>query len=145
VAVLGRCCGASQEEVIVKDPNGKVAPILVVPDMEKALATYTRVFGFDLLRYFDGNDEYVVLERSGAQIHLMKGPRANPNHVKAAHVADVFRWVDELDGLRAAAQDAGLTIARGPERYDSTPLATTELVIADQDGYWFCFGLAHVP
>ena len=60
-------------------------------------------------------------------------------------MADVFLWVDELDSLIAAAREAGLAITRGPERYDSTPLATTEVVIEDQDGYWFCFALAHLP
>ena len=129
----------------MNDPTGQIAPILVVPDVQKALQTYTRVFGFERLRYFDGNDEYVALDRSGAQLHVMKGAHANPNHRHATHVADVFVWVDELDDLVAAARDAGLTITRGPQRYDSTPLATTEVVIADQDGYWFCFGLAHLP
>ena len=129
----------------MKDPTGQIAPILVVPDVQKALQTYTRVFGFERLRYFDGNDDYLALDRSGAQIHLMKGAKANPNHRHATHVADVFVWVDELDDLVGAARDAGLTITRGPQRYDSTPLATTEVVIADQDGYWFCFGLAHLP
>ncbi len=70
----------------MKDPTGQIASILVVPDMEKALATYTSVLGFDRLRYFDGNDEYVALDRAGAQIHVMKGGHANPNHRHTAHV-----------------------------------------------------------
>ena len=65
------------------------------------------------------------------------------NHNHAAHVADVFVWVDDLDPLVTAARDHGLAITRGPERYDSTPLGTTEVVIEDQDGYWFCFATPH--
>ena len=126
-------------------PTGTLAPILVVPDVEKAVDTYTRVFGFDRLRYFDGNSDYVPLGRNGAQLHVMRGEQANPNHSRAAHVADVFLWVDELDSLMAAARDAGLAITRGPERYDSTPLATTEVVVEDRDGYWFCFAVSHLP
>jgi catechol 2,3-dioxygenase-like lactoylglutathione lyase family enzyme len=125
------------------EPTGRIAPILVVPDVEKAVETYTSVFGFERLRYFDGNDEYVPLGRGNAELHVMKGDVANPNHAHAGHVADLFVWVDELDGLVAAAHDAGLSITRGPERYDSTPLATTEVVVEDQDGYWFCFAVAH--
>jgi catechol 2,3-dioxygenase-like lactoylglutathione lyase family enzyme len=129
----------------MEDPTGTLAPILVVPDVEKAVDTYTRVFGFERLRYFDGNSDYVPLGRNGAQLHVMRGERANPNHSRAAHVADVFLWVDELDSLMAAARDAGLAVARGPERYDSTPLATTEVVVEDRDGYWFCFAVSHLP
>lgn len=129
----------------MKDPTGSLAPILVVPEVEKAVDTYERVFGFHRLRYFDGNDAYVPLDRDGAQLHVMKGEGANPNHVRSAHVADVFLWVDELDSLIAAARTEGLSVTRGPERYESTPLATTEVVVEDQDGYWFCFAVAHLP
>jgi catechol 2,3-dioxygenase-like lactoylglutathione lyase family enzyme len=129
---------------VTRDPTGTLAPILVVPDVERAVATYTGVFGFTRLAYFDGNEDYVPLDRDGAQVHVMKGERANPNHALAAHVADVFLWVDGLDGLVTSARGAGLAITRGPERYDSTPVATTEVVVEDQDGYWFCFALAHL-
>ena len=129
----------------MEDPTGTLAPILVVPDVEKAVDTYTRVFGFHRLRYFDGNSDYVPLGRNGAQLHVIRGDQASPNHSRAAHVADVFLWVNELDSLMAAAGDAGLAITRGPERYDSTPLATTEVVVEDRDGYWFCFAISHLP
>jgi catechol 2,3-dioxygenase-like lactoylglutathione lyase family enzyme len=130
---------------VIKDPTGSLAPILVVPDVTKAVDTYTTVFGFERLRYFDGNEVYLVLDRRGAQIHIYQGDTANPNNRQAANVADVFLWVDDVDELIAAAQEAGLAITRGPERYDSTPLATTEVVIEDPDGYQFCFALAHLP
>ncbi|MFN8169640.1 MAG: VOC family protein [Candidatus Nanopelagicales bacterium] len=130
---------------MIKDPTGTAAPILVVRDVARAVDTYTTVLGFERLRYFDGNDEYVPLGRGGAQVHVMAGAVATPNHERAAHVADVFVWVDELDGLVAAAREAGLAITRGPERYGSTPLATTEVVVEDRDGYWFCFAVAHLP
>lgn len=125
------------------DPTGAIAPILVVRDMDAALRTYTHVFGFERLRYFDGNDEYVVLGRGAAQLHVMSGAETNPNHRHAAHVADLFVWVESIDELVAASRRAGLEITRGPERYDSTPVATTEVVVQDPDGYWFCFATAH--
>ena len=129
----------------MKDPTGLIAPILVVPDVDTAVDTYERVFGFQRLDYFEGNREYVPLERDGAQVHVMTGARANPNHVHATHVADVFLWVADLDGLVAAARGEGLPVRRGPERYDSAPLASTEVVIEDRDGYWFCFAVPHLP
>jgi catechol 2,3-dioxygenase-like lactoylglutathione lyase family enzyme len=129
----------------VHDPGGSLAPIIAVPDVERAVETYTRVFGFERLGYFDGNDDYVPLRRGSAQLHVMRGGSANPNNRLSVHAADVFLWVRELDSVVAAARGAGLAITRGPERYDSTPLATTEVVIEDHDGYWFCFAVAHLP
>lgn len=130
---------------MLEDPTGTAAPILVVRDVARAVETYTTVFGFEPLRYFDGNEEYVPLARGGAQIHVMAGGAPTPNHERAAHVADLFVWVEYVDGIVAAARAAGLAITRGPERYDSTPLATTEVVVEDPDGYWFCFAVAHLP
>ncbi len=130
---------------MLKDPTGTIAPILVVPDVARAVGTYTTVFGFTPLRYFDGNALYVPLGRDLSQLHVMQGLTSSPKHDRAAHVADVFVWVDDLRPLVDAARDAGLAITRGPERYDSTPLATTEVVIEDSDGYWFCFATAHLP
>ncbi len=130
---------------MIKDPTGTIAPILVVRDIDRAVSTYTDVFGFERLRYFDGNSQYVPLARGAAQLHVMQGESANPNHIRAAHVADVFVWVEDLADVVASAREAGLAIRRGPERYESVPLATTEVVIEDQDSYWFCFALAHLP
>ena len=76
-------------------------------------------------------------------MHLIQGRSPNPNHKGSAHAADVFVWVEELDSLLDAARAAGLAVRRGPERYDSSPMATTEVVIEDPDGYWICFALAH--
>ena len=78
-------------------------------------------------------------------LHVMAGESANPNHRHVAHVADVFLWVTDLEEVVSAANAAGLAITRGPERYASTPLATTEVVVEDLDGYWFCFAVAHLP
>jgi catechol 2,3-dioxygenase-like lactoylglutathione lyase family enzyme len=132
-----------QEDAVTHDPTGRLAPILVVTDVERTVDVCTTVLGLERLRYFDGNDEYVVLGRGDAQIHLLKGRSANPNNRSSAHGADVFLWVDDLDGIITAARAAGLPITRGPERYDSTPMATTEVVIEDHDGYWFCCAVAH--
>lgn len=116
-----------------------IAPILTMADVQAAAELYERAFGFHRMNYFDGNDEYLVLERDGAQLHLAQFGAASPHHRNGAHVADVFCWVDDLDPLVAAADRAGLAVRRGPEHYDSTPVATTEVVFEDPDGYWFCF------
>ncbi len=123
--------------------DGLIAPILPVPDPMRTMDTYVRVFGFRRLRYFDGNDEYIVLDREGAQVHLMKGPRATPHHRHGTHVADLFIWMNRLEDVVEAAREAGLAITRGPESYATWPVATTEVVIEDHDGYWLCFATAH--
>ncbi len=115
------------------------APILIVTDVAAAVGDYSRWFGFADLAYFAGNDEYVVLGLQDAQIHLMQGRDSNPNHRHGMHVADAFVWVRDLDAGVASASAAGLTARRGPEHYDSSPVATTEVVFEDSDGNWICF------
>lgn len=123
--------------------DNTIAPILAVSDLAKALEIYRDVFGFERLRYFDGNDEYAVVGRGTAQLHLMAG-KPNPHHVRGSHVADVFVWVDDLEPVVECARAKKLAITRGPESYDSTPIATTEVVIEDADGYWLCFGTSRL-
>ena len=57
----------------MNDPTGGIAPILVVPDVAKAVDTYASVFGFERLGYFEGNDDDIPLDRDGAQLHVMRG------------------------------------------------------------------------
>ena len=75
-----------------------------------------------------------------AQIHLLAAPRGNPNHAHAARGADAFIWVEALDTVLALADAAGLVPVRGPEQYDSSPVATQEVVYPDLDDHWICFG-----
>lgn len=115
------------------------APILLVTDLAAAIGDYRRWFGFEDLQYFVGNDQYAVLGLQDAQIHLMQGPGSSPNHRHGMHVADAFVWVGDLDAVVDSATGAGLTPQRGPEHYDSSPVATTEVVFEDSDGNWLCF------
>ena len=119
------------------------APILCVTSIPEAVKFYERCFGFLKQRYFDGNESYVVLQRGSAQIHLIESERTNANHALAAHVADVFIWVPSLEPVLALAARNNLVAMRGPERYDSSPVATTEVVFEDNSGYWLCFAEAH--
>lgn len=117
------------------------APIVIVTNMAASLDAYGAL-GFAPQQWWAGNDQYVPIARGDAYLHLMVGARANPNHVGGVHVADAFIWVDDLDPIVAAARDAGWAIRRGPERYASTPIATTELVTEDPDGNWICWAVA---
>ena len=123
-------------------PTG-AAPILCVTSIPETIQFYERCFGFSRQRYFDGNESYVVLQRGSAQIHLVESERTNATHSSAAHVADVFIWVQSLEPVLELAAKHGLVAMRGPERYDSSPVATTEVVFADNSGYWLCFAEAH--
>ncbi len=120
------------------------APILCVPSVSEATEFYQRCFGFERQRYFDGNDVYVVIKLGAAEIHLYEGPRANPNNVYVEHVADAFIWVPSIEPVVYRAKENGLTPVRGPERYESSPVATTEVVYPDNSGYWICFSEAHL-
>ena len=123
-------------------PSSAAAPILCVQNIPASIARYAQAFGFEARRYFDGNDGYAVLTRGEAQVHLFRTDQSDPHHRHDAHVADVFVWVDDLDAVVASATAAGLRAERGPEHYDSTPVATTEVVYPDLDGNWLCFGQA---
>jgi len=120
------------------------APILCVPSVAEAVAFYERCFGFVRQNYFAGNDEYAVLKLGHAEVHLFESARTNPNHVHTGHVADAFVWVPSLEPVVARAEQNGLAPMRGPERYESAPVATTEVVYEDNSGYWLCFAEAHV-
>lgn len=121
------------------------APILCVRDLLASCELYERAFGFERMRYFDGNGEYAVMQRAAAQIHLFQSTTVHPHHTQGPHVADAFVWVDDLIPILSSAQGAGLTSTRGPEHYDSTPVATTEVVFPDLDENWICFGQADEP
>lgn len=120
------------------------APIQCVPSAAEAVAFYERCFGFVRQNYFAGNDEYAVLKLGHAEVHLFESARTNPNHVRPAHVADPFIWMPSLESTVVRATQNGLTPMRGLERYDSSPVATTEVVYEDNSGYWLCFGEAHL-
>ncbi|MDN5726398.1 MAG: VOC family protein [Propionibacteriales bacterium] len=126
---------------MLKKPS-TTAAILTMPDVLAAAELYERAFDFRRLRYFDGNEEYLVLGRGDAQIHLAQFGSATPHHLNGGHVADVFCWVTDLAPILASARAAGLPVRRGPDSYDSTPVATTEVVFEVPDGYWFCFATA---
>ena len=68
--------------------------------------------------------------------------------VRARHVADVWVSVDDL-GAASLTGRATLVYTPSPVALsglqDSAPLATTKVVIEDQDGHWFCFATAHLP
>ena len=86
-------------------PPHVAAPVLAVTDLTAALHFYRSVCGMQRVDYFVGNDEYAVVGRGDAHLHLMVAPRSNPNHRNGAHVADAFVWVDDLDPIVAAARD----------------------------------------
>lgn len=120
------------------------APILCVTSVPESIEFYERCFGFSRQNYFSGNEEYVVMKLGRAEVHLFKSASTNPNNVVSGHVADAFIWVPRLEPVISLATKNGLSAMRGPERYDSSPVATTEVVYPDNSGYWICFSEAHL-
>lgn len=121
------------------DPR-TAAPILCVTQIARSIRFYEQAFGFARPSYFDGNEDYVVIALGEAQIHLMASERANPNHAVNPRAGDPFVWVPSITPVATLAAAAGLVPQRGPARYDSTPVATEEVVFTDPDGYRICFG-----
>jgi hypothetical protein len=119
------------------------APILCVKSTSESIEFYERCFGFARQNYFNGNDRYVVMKLGPAEIHLAECDGTNPSNVHAGHIADAFIWVPSIEAVKSLAARNGLAPVRGPERYSSSPVATTEVVYPDNMGYWICFGEAH--
>ncbi len=55
-----------------------------------------------------------------------------------------FIWVPSIEPVVALATKDHMTPVRGPEHYDSSPVATTEVVYPDNSDYWICFSEAHL-
>ena len=87
---------------------GRVAAMLPVKNMEKAVAFYCGVLGFT--KTFENGDPvgFMILKKDAAEIHLTLQPRHGAAPFNVAHM-----MVDDVDGMHARCKAHGLRIIKG--------------------------------
>lgn len=127
-----------------RGPAPAVVPELDVADLAASLAFYRDVLGF-LVAAERPEDGFAYLVRGGA--HLMLEQAAGPGRrFRTAPLEHPFGRgvnlqieVDDVDGLRAAVEAAGLPVLVDLEerwyRQGDDELGNRQFVVADPDGY----------
>jgi catechol 2,3-dioxygenase-like lactoylglutathione lyase family enzyme len=117
------------------------APYFPVVDLERSVAHYQRVLGFDR-EYVGGTPpQFAILSRDGLPIMLrLVGPseRISPNE-KQGGTWDAFFWVRDARALHAELKANGAEIVYGPivQEYQME-----EFAVRDCEGYVLGFGQA---
>jgi catechol 2,3-dioxygenase-like lactoylglutathione lyase family enzyme len=105
---------------------GRVAPGLVVRDIQAACAFYSEILGFQKV-FENGNPVgFMVLKKDAAEIHLSQSRHHTPSTVNALHM-----FVDDIATLYELCQAAGVRIVKSLKDQDYGQRA---FVFADPDG-----------
>jgi catechol 2,3-dioxygenase-like lactoylglutathione lyase family enzyme len=105
---------------------GRMAPGIVVRDIERSLAFYRDVLGFT--KTFQNGDPvgFMILKRDAAELHLNLQRDAVAGLHNVAHL-----MVDDVDALHARCQASGVRIIKGLRDKD---FGLRAFVMADPDG-----------
>lgn len=105
---------------------GRMAPGVGVTDMVRSVAFYTDILGFAV--GFQNGDpvSFTLLERDGAELHLLFAPKHRGPAFNVAHLI-----VDDVDRLHARCVTTEVTIIKVLRDTDHGMRA---FVIADPDG-----------
>ena len=105
---------------------GRIAPMVFVTDIERSVAFFRNVFGFE--KEFENGEPvgFVILVKDAAELHLSlvpghKGSTANVAHLK----------VDDADALYARLEQHGVRIVKAIRDAD---YGMRTFVFADPDG-----------
>lgn len=117
------------------------APYFPVVDLERSIAHYQRVLGFDR-EYVGGTPpQFAILSRDGLPIMLRlvgASERISPNE-KQGGTWDAFFWVRDAQTLHAELKANGAEIVYGPIVQD---YQMEEFAVRDCEGYVLGFGQA---
>ncbi len=114
------------------------APVLLVNDIHKAVAFYTKKLGFVVDRLYGEPPSFAMVNAGNTTIMLKQstgGPR--PNAQSLSGMWDVYLWVRDLNAVETMLSSNNVPITRGPEK---TPYDCTEIEINDPDGHVVAFG-----
>jgi len=105
---------------------GRVAAMLPVKDMEKALDFYTKVLGF--AKVFENGTPvgFAILKKDQAELHLTLQPKHTAAPFNVAHM-----MVHDVDTLHAICQRHGLRIVKSLQDKD---YGLRAFVFEDPDG-----------
>jgi uncharacterized glyoxalase superfamily protein PhnB len=112
-----------------------LAPVLHVADIERALAYYTGVLGFD--EGFRYQNSYAGVHLGGAIIHLALGGGAFNRPVGASNVYLFLDSPADVDAYYGAVVSRGAKTDRAPQNY---PYGMRDFALFDPDGNILTFG-----
>lgn len=120
---------------------GPVSPMLIVRDVEAAIAFYVDKLGFETrFREPEHNPFFAIVGRNQAQIFVKaeRGIPPVPNCTRHPHLRlDAFVYVEEPDALAAEFTERGVAFSKPLE---DTHDGLRGFEIADADGYVLFFG-----
>lgn len=122
--------------------NWRIAPVLVVSDLEASIRYYRDRLKFNVIGTFGSPVEMAFVGAHGVQVMLQHAegkPIPGPNSKYKSVAWDALLWVADVHSLHADLAAAGATIRKAPYR---TFYGHIEFEAIDPDGYVFCFSQA---
>ena len=116
------------------------APYFPVPDVERSVAHYERVFGFR--REYVAGTEFGIVSRDGLPVMFRRvaEPALISQNEKQGGSWDAFFWVVDAKALHAELKASGADVVYGPMVQESYQML--EFAVRDGDGYVLGFGEA---
>ncbi len=116
---------ATEKHPAVREIN----PVLIVTDMQKALAYYTEKLGFELSFAWEEDVSYAILKCNDQQIHLSLSDTKNPSHI--------YLFCDNVSKLYPELKAAGANIS---QEIKTMPWEMIEFEVTDSDGNKLVYG-----
>ena len=114
------------------------APYFPVPDVERSVVHYERVFGFARDNLAGTPPEFAMVSRDGLCIMLRRvSGRISPNEQQGG-TWDAFFWVRDVRALHEELKSRGAVIVYGPIVQQAYNME--EFAVRDGDGYVLGFG-----
>ena len=114
------------------------APYFPVPDVERAIVHYERVFGFARDYIAGSPPEFAMVSRDGHCIMLRRvSEQITPNE-RQGGTWDAFFWVRDVRALHDELQGRGAVVVYGPIVQQAYNME--EFAVRDGDGYVLGFG-----
>ncbi len=116
----------------------RIAPVLIVPDIDQAMTYYRDTLGFETEVWEPAPATYGYARRDDCDIHFAQGEQPRPNsEVVQPDLFDVYITTDDVDGLHGELQGRGADLLHEPiER----PWGMREIRVQDPFGYILAFG-----
>jgi catechol 2,3-dioxygenase-like lactoylglutathione lyase family enzyme len=116
----------------------RLAPVLVVPDVDEALAHYRDKLGFQVEEWEPNPAAYGYAHRDACDIHFCQGEQPRPNsEVVQPDLFDIYLSTDDVAALHEELKANGADLLHEPmER----PWGMLEIRVQDPFGYILAFG-----
>jgi catechol 2,3-dioxygenase-like lactoylglutathione lyase family enzyme len=115
-----------------------LAPVLIVPEVQEALAYYRDRLGFRVEDWEPNPAAYGYAQRDACNLHFCQGEQPRPNsEIVQPDLFDVYLWTDDVAALHEELRGRGADLLQEPiER----PWQMLEIRAQDPFGYILAFG-----